>query len=112
MEEWFSSQWVLAIAVVGLFAVGLVITLYLRFRKPEPEVFTEGTPLKLPCREGPHVRVPYNTEVGGLIKLDNETFCVTNIHHDFSPAGCYSYAQLEPVVISPSRWELLMEDDE
>lgn len=110
--EWFSSQWVLAIAVVGLFAVGLVITLFLRLCKPKPEVFTEGTPLKLPRREGPHVLVPYNTEVGGLVELDGKCFCVTNIHHDFSPAGCYSYAQLEPIVLPLSRWELLMKDDE
>ncbi len=98
---------------IGVLLAILLVWLWRRKRrKQQPEVRTEGTPLKLPRREGNFIRVPYNTEAGGLIELNGERFYVKDVHHDFSPAGCHSYGTLEPVVIPPSRYELLMKDDE
>jgi len=100
---------ILLVGHVGVL-VALIVVWYWR-RKPKPEVFTEGTPLKLPRREGPHIRVPYDTEVGGLIELDEETFYVSHVSHDFGPGFAHTYATLEPVTIPPSRYEILMEDE-
>lgn len=110
--EWLSSQWILAIAVILLFAAGAVIAFFInRQLKPKPEVFTEGTPLKLPRREGPHIRVPYNTEVNVIIELEGEKFYVTHVSHDFGPGFAHTYATLKPVTVPPSRYEILMEDE-
>ena len=111
MDELAPRWFVVALFVFHLVAALAVLAVWIWRRKPKPEVFTEGTPLKLPRREGPHIRVPYNTEIPSIIELNGEKLLVTSISHDFNPAGCQTYATVKPVTIPPSRYEILMEDE-